>query len=148
MSNRPYTIIEATAQDGPALAEIRVLAMRESLEAAGRFDPDRARLRFLAGFTPEHTHILYRDGICVGFYVLRDHQTYLYLDHLYLHPAQQGTGIGSAVVSFLQQVALARGLPIRLLALRGSRANQFYCDHGFIPIAEEDFDTRYEWLPR
>lgn len=41
--------------DAQALATIRVAAMRESLERIGRFDPDRARRRFLDTFSPDHT---------------------------------------------------------------------------------------------
>jgi len=35
-----------------ALVAIRIAAMRESLERIGRFDRQRARERFLAGFDP------------------------------------------------------------------------------------------------
>ena len=40
----------AVGDDAEALVAIRIAAMRESLERLGRFDPQRARDRFLAGF--------------------------------------------------------------------------------------------------
>ena len=44
------TFVAASLADGEALASLRVAAMRESLERIGRFDPQRARQRFLATF--------------------------------------------------------------------------------------------------
>jgi len=46
-----------TAKDADAelLAQIRVEAMRPSLEAVSRFDPERARNRFLSSFQPLDT---------------------------------------------------------------------------------------------
>ena len=50
---------QAHADDADALVALRIEAMRESLERAGRFDAARARQRFLSGFSPEHTrHIV------------------------------------------------------------------------------------------
>jgi hypothetical protein len=51
----PITFENAVASDAEALAAIRVEAMRESLERIGRFDPQRARERFLSAFSPTHT---------------------------------------------------------------------------------------------
>jgi len=45
----------ATADDAEDLVAIRIAAMRESLERLGRFDLQRARDRFLAGFEPALT---------------------------------------------------------------------------------------------
>lgn len=36
--------------------------MRESLERIGRFDPPRARERFLSGFVPELTRLFWSMG--------------------------------------------------------------------------------------
>ena len=45
--------------------------MRESLERVGRFDPQRARDRFLAAFEPACTRHVLVDGERVGFVVVR-----------------------------------------------------------------------------
>ena len=50
--------VAATTTQGESLAEIRVQAMRESLERIGRFDPQRARDRFLSSFSPECTTVI------------------------------------------------------------------------------------------
>ena len=52
----------ATA-DGEALAALRVEAMRLSLERVGRFDPDRARLRFLDAFEAHLKNAFDQSGV-------------------------------------------------------------------------------------
>src|SRR5262245_26909572 len=52
----------AAAADAEALVALRIAAMRESLERIGRFDPQRARDRFLSTFAPEQTQHLVLQG--------------------------------------------------------------------------------------
>ena len=52
----------AEQADAEALVALRVLAMRESLERLGRFDPVRSRERFLSAFSPQHTRHILVDG--------------------------------------------------------------------------------------
>ena len=63
----------ATADDAEDLVAIRIAAMRESLERLGRFDLQRARDRFLAGFEPALTRHVVAAGARVGFVVVRPH---------------------------------------------------------------------------
>lgn len=141
-----YVTRLATNDDANTLAELRVIAMRPSLEAIGRFDATRARQRFLETFTAtDTTIILSEEGSLLGFYVVRDEDTALKLDHLYVDPAQQGSGLGSRVVQNIQSLARQHQKPIRLGALRGSRSNQFYQRHGFQLVAEDIWDLYYEW---
>ena len=44
--------------DAPALAELRVAAMRDSLLRVGRFDPQRARLRLLDRLASEQMPLI------------------------------------------------------------------------------------------
>lgn len=119
--------------------------MRPSLEAAGRFDPVRARERFLSGFVARDTQVIRSEGELAGFFVVRDRGDHLYLDHLYLAAAFQGQGIGGRVVRALQEEARRRGIPVRLLALNGSPAGRFYQSLGFRAVARDALDTQYEW---
>ena len=54
------------AAEAEALALLRVEALRESLERIGRFDAERARQRFLAGFRAEATRHVCADGRRIG----------------------------------------------------------------------------------
>jgi len=122
--------------------------MRESLERLGRFDPERARARFLDAFEPAHTRHVVIDGERVGFVVLKPDGDDLLLDHLYLLPAVQGRGVGAAVLADVFAQADARGARVRVGALRGSDANHFYVRHGFVRRSESEWDIHYERTPR
>jgi GNAT superfamily N-acetyltransferase len=137
----------ASAQDAEHLAALRVEAMRESLEQIGRFDPIRARQRFLSGFDPSLTHHIELAGARVGFVVVRPSEEGLLLDHLYVRPAHQNKGIGAAVLQQVFALARTQGCTVRVGALRGSRANEFYRRHGFIEVAQEEFDIYYLHTP-
>jgi GNAT superfamily N-acetyltransferase len=134
----------AAAEDFEELLALRVAAMRESLERVGRFDPARARQRFQASFAPELTRHVLLDGRRVGFVAVRPDGAGLLLDHLYVLPAQQGRGVGSAVLALVFREADERGLALRVGALRGSDSNRFYLRHGFVLVEEAEWDLYYE----
>lgn len=138
----------ALAADAEGLVAIRIAAMRESLERLGRFDPRRARDRFLAAFEPAATRHVLVDGRRVGFVVVRPQGDGLLLDHLYLLPTEQGRGVGAAVMAEVLADADAQGLCVRVGALRESAANRFYRRHGFEPVEATEWDEHYVRRPR
>lgn len=135
--------LTADERDGEALVALRILAMRESLERIGRFDPQRARERFLSSFSPQHTRHIVVDGERAGFVVVRPDGEGLLLDHLYIDPRFQNRGIGAAVLR--QVFAEADGAQAQLCvgALRGSDSNRFYARHGFALVKEDAWDNYY-----
>ncbi len=138
----------AHVDDADALVALRIAAMRDSLERLGRFDPARARARFLEGFEPAHTRHVVVDGERVGFVVVKPDGDDLMLDHLYVLPAHQGRGVGAAVLADVLARADARHARVRLGALRGSDANRFYRRHGFVQVDESEWDIHYARPPR
>jgi len=136
-------LVPARQSDLDNLVAIRIEAMRESLERVGRFDPVRARERFLSGFEACNTHYIEVSGERVGFVVVKHQHTELLLDHLYMRPSAQGSGIGSAVLAQIFKEADVAGLPIRVGALKGSASNRFYTRHGFQFIENGEFDNYY-----
>jgi GNAT superfamily N-acetyltransferase len=139
----PVAYSIADSSDAEALVTLRIEAMRESLERIGRFDPERARQRFLAGFSPEYTRRIQANGELVGFFVVKPHEDGLLLDHLYVHPHHQGKGIGAAALLCVLHEAEAKGCSVRVGALRGSPSNHFYARHGFVLVEESEFDNYY-----
>lgn len=133
--------------DAHSLANLRVDAMRESLEAVGRFDPDRARDRFLNSFEPETTTRILKANSLVGFFVIKQKPNYLLLDHLYVVDSLQGSGLGSKVMQLVKMQAAEECLPIELCALKGSPANGFYQRQGFKLIRSDALDNYYRFLP-
>jgi GNAT superfamily N-acetyltransferase len=137
----------AAAHDAEDLVALRIVAMRPSLERVGRFDPQRARDRFLATFMPSCTSHLIVEGHKVGFMVVRDQGDHLLLDHLYVHPEHQGKGIGAAVLAVVFADADARRMPVRVGALRDSESNRFYARHGFELVEVTEWDNYYVRRP-
>jgi GNAT superfamily N-acetyltransferase len=136
-----------TQSDADTLLAIRIAAMRESLERIGRFDPQRARERFLASFDPALCRFIEVDGIQSGFILIRPQEDHWLLDHFYILPRHQGKGIGTAVLQAVIADADLQRMPIRLGALRVSDSNRFYQRHGFIPTDEAEWDIYYVRQP-
>ncbi|WP_418316372.1 GNAT family N-acetyltransferase [Piscinibacter sakaiensis] len=129
--------------DFEALFALRMAAMRESLERAGHFDPQRARERLCRGFLPAHTRHILQDGELVGFVVVHPRDEDWLLDHLYIHPNAQGQGIGSWVLEQVLRDADAKAKAVSVTALKHSAANRFYLRHGFVLQAEGEWDLYY-----
>lgn len=140
--------VQAGEADAGRLADIRVEAMRPSLEAAGRFDETRARARFLSTFERRDTQLIYFAEDLIGFTVIRNRSDHIYLDHLYFRPEHQGRGFGKEVVAMVQQRAADLALPVRLLALKTSPAGKFYERCGFRLSGSDEFDNHFEWWPK
>lgn len=138
----------ATALDVEPLATLRVEAMRESLERVGRFDPARARARFVDTFSPDETLRILERGALIGFVVVRRDGQGILLEHLYVRPSHQNLGVGAAVLRKVFGEADVQGLEVRVGALRESDSNRFYVRHGFELVSQAEFDNFYVRRPR
>jgi GNAT superfamily N-acetyltransferase len=130
-------------RDAQAMASLRVEAMRPSLEAIGRFDPDRARQRFLSQFEAQYSHHIIFEDARVGFVIVKPIETGLLLEHLYVQPNRQNHGIGAAALRWVFAEADAAEQQLRVGALVQSRSNQFYIRHGFTLVEETALDNYY-----
>jgi GNAT superfamily N-acetyltransferase len=139
----PLEIRMVSAADFDELADIRIVAMQESLERVGRFDPDRARERLRASFDPNHTHWIVLGGQRVGFFATRLAGREIWLDHLYIRPEFQSRGIGSAILATIFEMADELERPLMVGALKESRANEFYQKHGFRFSHSSEWDNYY-----
>ena len=135
------TLAPVADADFEVMLELRIEALRDSLERLGRFNPDVARARLKSQFRPEWMNHLVVNGERVGYFTVEPREGELRLHHLYLRPAAQGQGVGAWVIDQIK----SRGLLITLAALRESRANDFYRRHGFQVVEEQDFDIEYRW---
>ncbi|EPJ45734.1 MAG: hypothetical protein OFPI_35950 [Osedax symbiont Rs2] len=145
MSSSEIQICPVDESDLEALVELRIKAMQPSLEAVGRFDRLRARERFVSNFVACDTQKVIRDQKLLGFYVLQLKSDHLWLDHLYIDPAYQGSGLGEQLLDKLKQQARAVNWPLRLGALKESRANRFYLKNDFVQIETQQWDNIYQW---
>ncbi|WP_322014265.1 GNAT family N-acetyltransferase [Paraburkholderia sp. J12] len=142
------TFLPTTHDDAEALVNIRINAMRESLERIGRFDRQRARERFLAAFDPAWCRFIAVEGERVGFVAAKPDDEHLALEHLYIVPEHQGRGIGSIVLDAVFADADSQAMPVKVGALRESDSNRFYRRHGFTQTGEGEWDIYYVRAPR
>lgn len=138
----------AVASDLERLVELRIAAMRESLERIGRFDPLRARQRMVEQFRPEHTRLIWRGEALAGCVAFGpDAPGWLRLEHFYVHPHHQGTGLGADVLAALLAESDAQALAVRLTVIRESAATRFYARFGFSETGRDEVDIFYERPP-
>lgn len=115
--------------------------MRPDLERLGRFDPHRVRQRFLNAFIPEHTWIIsIGTGERAGVIAVRPTAEELWIEHFYLAPQFQGTGIGATVLGQVMEKHTDHR-PFRLNVLQGSPARRLYERHGFVLESEDTVDV-------
>ena len=146
-SDAGLSLQPVAAADFEALLALRIRAMQPSLEALGRFDPQRARERFASIFASEHMNHIMQGGLRVGCVTLRAKPGVLRMDHLYIEPAAQGHGIGAWVMDWACALADLRQHALELAALQGSDANRFYQRHGLVEVSRSDFDIEYRRVP-
>ena len=142
------SLFNVTLEDGDELAKLRIAAMQESLEAIGRFNPERAKARFLDGFDPKNTRSIESNGSRIGFVVVRAVDDHLLLDHLYIEPPNQGVGYGSEVLKIVFSEVDETNQVIRVAALKGSKSNEFYARHGFVLVESAEWDNYYVRQPK
>ncbi|MBD3932478.1 GNAT family N-acetyltransferase [Streptomyces chumphonensis] len=126
-----WTLRPASAADVDAVAELRAVVLRPDLERLGRYDERRVRQRLRDGFAPRHTRVIEVGGAFAGCVALRPAEDAHWLEHFYVAPHLQGSGIGSAVLRRVLGRCDAKGVPVRLIVLRGSPARRLYERHGF-----------------
>jgi GNAT superfamily N-acetyltransferase len=139
------TILEQTADldDKTLLADIYVAALEDSLTAIGRFNARTLRATFLDYYDDFSFIKIVYQGHTVGFYSTVAKVDHVWLVHLYINPSCQGLGLGSAVLQRVMAAAKSQPLPVRLTAIAGSRANDFYTKNGFQLDAEEGSNNHY-----
>jgi len=141
------TYRQAQHSDLEYLVQIRINAMKESLEAAGRFDQKRARQRLVDSFIPSNTFICMEDKSFLAFYSYTVHNEVIKLVHLYVDPQYQKRGIGKEIINQIKTISKTQGKSIVLETLKMSPANAFYKHYGFTKTGETEFDNTYQWNP-
>jgi len=138
---------EAKEEDLDQLVMIRIAAMRESLEKVGRFDAARARARLTEDFQTKNTKCFIYKTKIIGFIISKRENEEIVINHLYVLPEFQNRGIGKFILDKIIEQGKNERRNIRLMALKESRANNFYLKHGFKYLSSIEFDNVYikEW---
>jgi GNAT superfamily N-acetyltransferase len=146
-----FSIREARAADGSAIAEAHVAARKDAMPYLPDLHTDEETLAWVQDVVLDsfEVHVAEAEGRVVGFAALSAD----FLEHLYVLPAFQGIGIGS---SLLRLAKRARPDGFRLWAFqRNTGARRFYEARGFRLVRltdgadneEREPDALYEWRP-
>jgi GNAT superfamily N-acetyltransferase len=136
-----WDIRPALVSDLEAAVELRAVVLRADLERLGRYDEQRVRQRLRDRFDPAHTWVIEVSGAFAGCVALRPSKDAHWLEHFYLAPHLQRSGIGSGVLRQLLESCDRRGVPVRLNVLQGSPARRLYERHGFSVETEDPVDV-------
>lgn len=142
------TYVSVVQRDRDELANLRAEAMEESLARLGRFDPVRARERFVKSFDPGNSRHLVWNGERAGVIVVKRLDDHITLENLYLYKRFHELGIGSAALRALCDEADRSGKPISVVVLKESDAIRFYERFGFVLRHTDDVDCTYVRAPR
>lgn len=138
----------ATSDDAPALAAILRSCFRVSLPFLPELHTPEEDLAYMSArlATEDPAWVAEVASAPAGFITFREH----WIDHLYVHPDQQGQGIGPALLA----KALDHGAPKQLWTFQqNTRARRFYEARGFRAVEftdgagneEKAPDVRYVW---
>ncbi|MDF1790365.1 MAG: GNAT family N-acetyltransferase [Thalassobaculaceae bacterium] len=143
----PIVFTPAASDDIDRLVDLKVAVMRGELERLGRFTPERARDRFVAGFSPQETRLIQVDGRFAGCVTVHGRDDHIEIEHLYIPAAFQGSGLGSRIMGLLMDEARHADKSVRITVLNGSPANRFYQRLGFVETTRDAIDINYVWTP-
>ncbi|WP_407555014.1 GNAT family N-acetyltransferase [Streptomyces sp. Pv4-95] len=136
-----WEVRPASVSDVETVADLRAVVLRADLVGLGRYDEHRVRQRLRDGFDPVHTWVIEVRGAFAGCVALRPAEDAQWLEHFYLAPHLQGSGIGSGVLRRLLERCDRSGVLVRLNVLQGSPARRLYERHGFTVEAEDPVDV-------
>lgn len=134
-----FTLRQSVQSDIEWLVELRAVVLRADLERLGRYDDVEVRERMRRAFRPELTRIIMVNDEPVGSITARPEGDVRWLEHFYLEPRLQGSGIGTGVLSTVLDEQHAG--ETHLVVLQGSPARRLYDRLGFLPYAEDGIDV-------
>ncbi|MEU6414426.1 GNAT family N-acetyltransferase [Microbispora sp. NPDC046933] len=150
IDDTPPVIRRAGSGDAEGIAEV-FLAARAAMTYLPHLHSDEETRSWIAGVVLPSSQVWVAElhGQVVGFAALHGD----WLDHLYLAPAAQNGGVGSALLGHAKK-ARPRGLDLYVFQ-QNTGARRFYERHGFTLVAEGDGsgneenlpDAHYRWRP-
>ena len=141
---RDYLLRPAVSDDLELIWQFQKESMRPHVEAqTGVWEEDARRERILSS-DPAAYEIIMVEGQPIGCCMVESLEDALRLVRLYLLPAYQGRGIGSAFMRDLCVRANSSRIPINLRVYKVSPAKRLYERFGFETTCESD--THYHMI--
>jgi len=148
---------DATDEDLPFLAAVYASTRAEEVASTGW--PPELQQHFLAHqFDAQHRHyrqhypnaewlVIEQAGEPVGRLYLEEWKTEFRLIDIALVPSARGTGIGTAILSDLMDVAAGAGKALTIHVEQNNPAMSLYRRLGFAKIDEHGIHHLMEWRP-
>jgi GNAT superfamily N-acetyltransferase len=138
----------ATSADTPFLRDLHHRAYHDVvLRQFGHWDLAAQDEWFGRSLIEADFSVIEESAASIGAFGVRVEADHVQLVELQLLPEWQNKGFGARVLSFQQEEALRRELPIRLRVLLQNRARTLYERHGFIVTGQTETHYLMEWLP-
>jgi ADP-ribose pyrophosphatase YjhB (NUDIX family)/GNAT superfamily N-acetyltransferase len=129
---RHFRLRAATEADTDFVCHVAEATMRGYVEQTwGKFDPDANRKAFSGRIAARQCSIIIHDEADVGILSVGRLESHIQLDQVFILPAHQNRGIGTALVRELAREAKEAGKPLRLRVLNVNPARKLYEREGF-----------------
>lgn len=138
MSLNEVKLRAASEADFDFIYQLRRATMKEYVEATWGWDEAFQQERFSRSFYPATSQIIVVDGRDVGELALEEKDDELFLSDIYILPACQNRGLGTALLRDLLAQAQTGGWPVTLQVLRVNPARRLYERLGFVTISETE----------
>lgn len=138
MDTQEVRLRPASAADFDFLYQLRRVTMKEYVQAIWGWDEVAQQERFAASFNPARSQIIIVGEQDAGELTLEERASDLYLKGIYLLPAYQNQGVGTAVLHHLLAQAQTRGQPVSLRVFKMNPARRLYERLGFTIVGESE----------
>jgi len=144
-----YRLIRAVVGDQRWLDQLRRSVYRELFIATfGSWDEARHVRDTSECWDRGDVSLIEADGARVGMIQLLDQTGAVEIRELQIHPAHQGRGIGSRILSDIVDQAHKRGRTVTVsVALKNERANEFFQRCGFQHLEQTESHHRLQCVP-
>ena len=144
-----YRLIRAVVGDQRWLDQLRRSVYRELFIATfGSWDEARHVRDTSECWDRGDVSLIEADGARVGMIQLLDQTGVVEIRELQIHPAHQGRGIGSRILSDIVDQAHKRGRTVTVsVALKNERANEFFQRCGFQHLEQTESHHRLQCVP-
>jgi GNAT superfamily N-acetyltransferase len=143
MTDRPPAVRDGAPTDADAVATLFLAARRTAMPWLRLAHTDEQTRRWIAKVLLPEGRMRVADigGAAAGFAVVKNG----WLEHLYVAPAHQGTGVGSLLLDDAKRIA---GSALQLYVFqRNQRARAFYLQRGFVEVSFSDGADNEEHEP-
>jgi putative acetyltransferase len=142
-----FTLRPATADDLPFARALYFDTMRYITDQLPGFDEAAHAARFAERFLLDEVRIVVRDGGDIGWLQVGESGQELFLKQMFIDPAVQRQGIGSALLRDLLARGRNSGKVVRLAVVKINPAAALYKRHGFVTTSEDAFKFHMERWP-